>query len=185
MAKVKKTIKKAANGKQQEPKPTYKNLQMGVNANDSQGLGYTKSGRKPSSQDSALYRFGFNQGLQGKKGYPGEGNVQRMGRWEAQTRKALETIANKKFKNKKAQSGDSLKAKLMTEYGPKKFAVDTAGYSAGKQKFPATVSSKKSSSTKSVSRGTVNRMIGAPVKSGVVRQTRSQWKASKKKINNN
>ena len=81
---------------------------------------------------------------------------------------------------KKAQGGDSLKAKLMTEYGPKKFAVDTAGYAAGKQKFPATVSSKKSSSTKSVSRGTVNRMIGAPIKSGVVRQTRSQFKASKK-----
>ena len=87
-------------------------------------------------------------------------------------------IAKKKMK--KAQSGDSLKAKLMTESGPKKFAVDTSGYAAGKQKFPATVSTNKSSSTKSVSRGTVNRMIGSPTNSGVVRQTRSQFKASKK-----
>ena len=78
-----KTIKKAQDGTKQ-PKPTYKNLRMGV-ANVRREAGQpTRGGYGASSVDSALYRFGFSRGLKGEKGYPGEPPVQKMGRWEGQ-----------------------------------------------------------------------------------------------------
>lgn len=68
---------------------------------------------------------------------------------------------------KKAQNSlpkDSLRAKMKTEYGPKRFAIDTTGYSAGKKKFPGTVStpSGSKSSPTTVGRRTVNTILGAP-----------------------
>ena len=83
MAKIKKSVVgKAQGGKKLEP--TYKNLRMGVaNARREAGQS-TRDGYGASSADSALYRFGFGRGLKGEKPVPGEGPVQKMGRWEGQ-----------------------------------------------------------------------------------------------------
>ena len=75
------TIKKAQKGK--KVSPTYKNLRMGVRNEQYQMTGQNKD-VTPSSKDSARYRGGFEQGLKGMKGMPGEGNVEKMGRWEGQ-----------------------------------------------------------------------------------------------------
>ena len=100
MAKVKKSIKKAKDG-EQVPNPSYKNLRMGVNAKNSQGLGYVKES-KPTSKDSADYRAGYIIGIKGGKASPGEGPVQKMGRWEGQNAKKPAPV-------NKAKAGASLK----------------------------------------------------------------------------
>ena len=83
MANIRKSVvKKAQGGRKIEP--TYKNLRMGVaNARREAGQS-TRGGYGASSADSALYRYGFSRGLKGEKEYPGEGPVQKMGRWEGQ-----------------------------------------------------------------------------------------------------
>lgn len=102
MATVKKKVKKALNGTQQEPKPTYKNLKIGVsNKRISQGLP-PKDGLGASKEDSAFYRFGYNRGLKGEKEYPGEPPVQKAGRWEGQN------VPKKSAPKKKMKSGGSL-----------------------------------------------------------------------------
>jgi hypothetical protein len=124
MATVKKTVKKAQNGvkAQSKPKPrkpmlNYDRLQQGVDANDSEG-GYGRSGRTPSSADSAFYRAGYSRGIRGGKEYPNEPNVQRMGRWEGQNdakaiKEAKAKSASKKKMGgkvtKKAMSGTKMK----------------------------------------------------------------------------
>lgn len=98
-------IKKAQKG-EQVTKPTYKNLRMGVNAQNSEGLGYVKE-RKPTKEDSAAYRFGYGRGLKGEKEYPGEPSVQKMGRWEGQN-----AVKKKKMKSggtvSKAKAGKEM-----------------------------------------------------------------------------
>lgn len=108
-------IKKAQAGvkKTKQPTPTYKNLRMGVNAQNSEGLGYVKE-RRPTKEDSALYRFGFNRGLKGEKEYPGEPSVQKMGRWEGQN-------VNKKKKSMK--SGGKLKKQAAIAISMKKKGI--------------------------------------------------------------
>lgn len=90
MANIRKSVvkkAKAGNNVQPKPKPTYKNLRMGV-ANVRREAGQsTRGGYGASSADSALYRFGFERGLRGEKEYPGEPPVQKMGRWEGQNAK--------------------------------------------------------------------------------------------------
>ena len=91
MAKIKKpALKKAQNG------ITYKNLPMGVNA-ENQGRE-----TKPTKQDSASYKAGYNLGLRGSAGGPNERPVVRMGRWEGQN-------ANKPAAKKKMQAGGTVK----------------------------------------------------------------------------
>lgn len=115
MATVKKTmVKKAKDGMQAQPKPkprkpmlNYDRLQQGVDANDSEG-GYGRSGRTPSSADSAFYRAGYSRGIRGGKEYPNEPNVQRMGRWEGQNdAKAIKEAKAKSAPKKK--NGGALK----------------------------------------------------------------------------
>ena len=115
MATVKKTmVKKAKDGMQAQPKPkprkpmlNYDRLQQGVDANDSEG-GYGRSGRTPSSGDSAFYRAGYSRGLRGGKEYPNEPNVQRMGRWEGQNdAKAIKEAKAKSALKKKMKNGGS------------------------------------------------------------------------------
>jgi len=67
--------------------PTYKNLRMGVKNEYYQMTGENRD-INPTGRDSANYRRGYEIGLKGGKGYSGEGNVEKMGRWEGQnTRK--------------------------------------------------------------------------------------------------
>jgi hypothetical protein len=115
MATVKK-IKKAEDGvkAQSKPKPrkpmlNYDRLQQGVDANDSEG-GYGRSGRTPSSADSAFYRAGYSRGIRGGKEYPNEPNVQRMGRWEGQNDAKAIKEAKAKTAVSKKKDGGSLKA---------------------------------------------------------------------------
>jgi len=92
-------IKKAQGG---ESVPTYKNLRMGV-ANKRKVAGQrTNDGYGASKEDSAFYRFGYNRGLKGEKGYPGEPEVQKSGRWEGQN------AAKKAAPKKKMMSGGKL-----------------------------------------------------------------------------
>jgi len=78
--------------KMQQPKPkkggpTYKNLKMGVSLEEQERTGYKKEGTKPTKQDSASYKQGYDKGKRGEKAYPGESPVGRMGRWEGQNEK--------------------------------------------------------------------------------------------------
>lgn len=108
-------IKKAQGGaKQPAPKPTYKNLRMGV-ANERQEVGASpRGGYGASALDSANYRRGFERGLRGEKEYPGERNVEKMGRWEGQN------VGKKKPPSKrtggpvKAQNGGTYKSRSRT-----------------------------------------------------------------------
>jgi hypothetical protein len=75
------TIKKGPGPK--KPTPTYKNLPMGVKNEQYQMTGVSRD-IKPSTEDSARYRGGFEQGLKGMKGMPNEGQVEKAGRWEGQ-----------------------------------------------------------------------------------------------------
>ena len=79
---------------------TYKNLRMGVDADNTSGGG--SSGQKPTKADSASYRFGYQRGLAGKGPDPAETNTVRMGRWEGQNAKKT-TI--KKTTNKMKNGG--------------------------------------------------------------------------------
>lgn len=81
MATIKK-VKKAQDGK--KVGPTYKNLRMGVANKRSEEGNYPRGGYGASKEDSASYRFGYGRGLRGEKEFPGEGAVQKMGRWEGQ-----------------------------------------------------------------------------------------------------
>lgn len=81
-------------------RPTYENLRMGVNA-DNTAAGQTFE-RKPSKSDSSSYRFGYQRGLEGYKGDPYETNTVRMGRWEGQNAKKN---ASKPAPKKKMQAG--------------------------------------------------------------------------------
>ena len=91
-------IKKAQLGK--KVTPTYKNLPMGVANERAQTSGEYRSRVTPTASDSARYRGGFEQGLKGMKGGKGEGQIEKMGRWEGQ---------NVKPKGKK---GISMKKKM-------------------------------------------------------------------------
>ena len=105
-----KHIKKAQGGTKQ-PTPTYKNLRLGV-ANKRRELGLPdRDGYGASSADSAFYRFGFGRGLRGEPGYPGEPELQKMGRWEGQNVNKKKPPSKKTGgKVKKAQMGMSLPA---------------------------------------------------------------------------
>lgn len=117
------TIKKAQKGK--KVSPTYKNLRMGVKNEQYQMTGQNKD-VTPSSKDSARYRGGFEQGLKGSKGMPGEGNVEKMGRWEGQNTKKKGKMG---IKVKKAQQGSSVNPKFkmdMEKYKMKKASDSTS-----------------------------------------------------------
>lgn len=109
-----KHIKKAQSGTKQ-PTPTYKNLRLGV-ANKRRELGLPdRDGYGASSADSAFYRFGFGRGLRGEKGYPGEPELQKMGRWEGQNVGKKKPPSKKTGGTvKKAQNGDSTSWKKRT-----------------------------------------------------------------------
>jgi len=99
--------------------PTYKNLKMGVKNEYEQATGERRD-VKATSADSANYRRGFERGLKGGKEYPGERNIEKMGRWEGQNvgKKKMKTggtlSPSKKSVGKtigklnKAKSGSSL-----------------------------------------------------------------------------
>lgn len=80
--------------------PTYKNLPMGVSLEQEERTGYRKAGTKPTKQDSAAYKQGYDKGTRGEKAYPGESPVGRMGRWEGQNTKP----------KKKMQAGGVMKS---------------------------------------------------------------------------
>jgi hypothetical protein len=90
---------KAQKGKTVKSGPTYKNLKMGVKNEYYEMTGENRD-ITPSSRDSARYRGGYEQGLKGMKGMKGEGNVEKMGRWEGQNVK------------KKGKTGVSIKKKM-------------------------------------------------------------------------
>lgn len=106
-------IKKAQNGLKKAPTPTYKNLRMGVNA-DNKSAGNTYE-QKPTKADSASYRFGYNRGLAGKGPDPSETNTVRGGRWEGQNTKG----AKKKMKNGGSLTGLKASNKRVGPVDPK------------------------------------------------------------------
>ena len=90
----------------EKPKPTYKNLNMGVRNEQYQMSGQYKD-VTPSALDSANYRRGYERGLKGGKEFPNEGNVEKMGRWEGQN------VGKKKLsKNAKGGSVGTSKMKM-------------------------------------------------------------------------
>jgi len=100
-----KTVKKMQKGGvAKKAGPTYKNLPMGVSLEEEERSGYRKAGMKPTKQDSAAYKQGYDKGKRGEKAYPGESPVGRMGRWEGQNEKP-KTVAPKK----KMQAGGVMK----------------------------------------------------------------------------
>ena len=100
MAKIKKpALKKAQNGIKQEP--TYKNLRMGVNAEEEERTGYNTN-RKPTKEDSVIYKAGYDIGRRGGAGGPNERPIVRTGRWEGQN-------SNKPAPKKKMQAGGVVK----------------------------------------------------------------------------
>jgi hypothetical protein len=103
MAKIKKM---QAGGKTPAKKPTYKNLPMGVQLEQEETSGYRKPDTKPTKQDSATYKQGYDRGLKGGKAYPGERPISRMGRWEGQNEKPKPKVAPKK----KMQAGGVVKS---------------------------------------------------------------------------
>lgn len=107
MATVKKAmVKKAQDGKKVSG-PTYKNLRMGVAAKRKEEGNYPRDGYGASKEDSASYRFGYGRGLKGEKEFPGEGSVQKMGRWEGQNAKKSAVPKKKNGGMMKAKSGGS------------------------------------------------------------------------------
>jgi hypothetical protein len=98
-------IKKAQTGAKTPAKKksgiTYKNLRMGVNA-DNKSAGSSVE-QKPTKADSASYRSGYERGMAGKGPDPAETNTSRMGRWEGQN--AKKASAKKKMKNGGSLSG--------------------------------------------------------------------------------
>lgn len=67
--------------------PTYDRLPLSVSLEEEERTGYRKEGIKPTKQDSAAYKQGYNRGKRGEKAYPGESPVARGGRWEGQNEK--------------------------------------------------------------------------------------------------
>lgn len=87
MATVKKTtIKKAQYGAKTKAKPSSTDSAY---VNKYKNLGLAMEGRTgPANKlDSALYDFGFRRGVNKEKEVPGEGTLQRFGRWEGQNAK--------------------------------------------------------------------------------------------------
>jgi len=117
MATIKKTMKKAKDGMQTQPKPKpatskgpkYVNLQMGKNNESSEGLDYVIAGKKPNKQDSMTYAQGYNYGYGGGKEYSGERNMSKMGRWEGQNAAKADKEAKATAPKKKMKDGGSLK----------------------------------------------------------------------------
>lgn len=101
------TVKKAQDGKKVSG-PTYKNLRMGVANKRSEEGNYPRGGYGASKEDSASYRFGYGRGLKGEKEFPGEGAVQKMGRWEGQN--AAKADRDAKAAVPKKKNGGALKA---------------------------------------------------------------------------
>lgn len=83
--------------------PTYKNLPLGVSLEEEERSGYRKAGIKPTKQDSAAYKQGYDRGVRGEKRYSGESPIGRMGRYEGQN-----SNSNKMKTTKKMQNGGSL-----------------------------------------------------------------------------
>ncbi len=118
------TIKKAKSGTTttqttKKPiilRPDYRNLQLARSYNNAQ-LG-NKLNTPATKQDSTNYKIGFIRGVKGWKPsadrlkYEGEGEYQKMGRWEGQNMK-------KEALSKKKTSGKKTKAKNGTSLGMK------------------------------------------------------------------
>lgn len=148
--KVKKPVKKAANGIGPVPKRKIGKDSM-----------YTEMGNVVSKKDQEAWNKKATANLNAQyKTRPKElqapniyGNAPKpaVSKKKMAVKKALNDIGNKQIKNKytKAENGlpsDSLKAKMNTELGSRKYTVDTSGYAAGKKKFSGTVSSGKGKS---------------------------------------
>jgi hypothetical protein len=117
MATIKKPVKKMQTGgtatkKPITLKPDYRNLQLARSYNNAQ-LG-NKLNTPATKQDSTDYKTGFIRGVKGWKPsadrlkYEGEGEYQKMGRWEGQNAKK-EALSKKKTGGKitKAKNGKS------------------------------------------------------------------------------
>ena len=118
MATMKKPIKEMQKGGKERKKPIilrpdYRNLQLARSYNNAQ-LG-NKLNTPATKQDSTDYKTGFIRGVKGWKPsadrlkYEGEGEYQKMGRWEGQNAKK-EALSKKKTGGKitKAKNGTSL-----------------------------------------------------------------------------
>jgi hypothetical protein len=101
MAKIKKAQNGAKTAVKKKTGPTYKNLRMGVNA-DNKAAGSSFE-QKPTKADSASYRSGYERGMAGKGPDPAETNTSRMGRWEGQNAKKASAP------KKKMQAGGVMK----------------------------------------------------------------------------
>jgi hypothetical protein len=134
MATVKKTVKKAQDGKKVSG-PTYKNLRMGVAAKRTAEGNYPRDGYGASKEDSASYRFGYGRGLKGEKEFPGEGAIQKMGRWEGQNEAKAKAAPKKKMKDGGAFGMLSVKAGIDDNPNPTQAdRIAGAKKSAGKAK---------------------------------------------------
>ena len=118
MATMKKPVKEMQKGGTARKKPIvlrpdYRNLQLARSYNNAQ-LG-NKLNTPATKQDSTDYKTGFIRGVKGWKPsadrlkYQGEGEYQKMGRWEGQNAKK-EALSKKKTGGKisKAKNGTSL-----------------------------------------------------------------------------
>jgi len=174
------TISKAQTGKKVTKGPTYKNLPMGVK-NERYSVTGENRDVKPTSQDSARYRSGYEQGLKGKKGAPNEGQVEKMGRWEGQN---VNKIKKGKMGTKisKAQKGTTMPPVSVnsTTMNRGKKTIQTSPGGAYKMK---TTMGPTGDTTRQVERRTVKGLLtGAPKARGVMKQTfKSGGKMSKGK----
>ncbi len=120
MATTKKPVKKMqGGGTTKKPivlRPDYRNLQLARSYNNAK-VG-NKLNTPATKQDSTNYKIGFIRGVKGWKPsadrlkYEGEGEYQKMGRWEGQNMK-------KEALSKKKTSGKTTKAKNGTSLGMK------------------------------------------------------------------
>jgi hypothetical protein len=85
--------------------PTYDRLPLGMSLEQEERTGYRSEGPRPSKQDSAAYKYGYNLGKRGVKSVPNESPVGRMGRWEGQNEKPKAAVPKKKMKNGGSLSG--------------------------------------------------------------------------------
>jgi hypothetical protein len=99
----------------------------------------SRGGYGASKEDSASYRFGYGRGLKGEKEFPGEGAVQKMGRWEGQNAKKT-AVPKKKMKDGGAFGMLSVKAGIDNNPNPTQAdRIAGAKKSAGKAKSGASL----------------------------------------------
>lgn len=166
-------IKKAQKG------ITYKNLKMGVRNEQYQVTGQNKD-VTPTGRDSANYRRGYELGKKGSKGYSGEGQVEKMGRWEGQN--AGKKKGEMGMKVKKAQKGKTLPNVTVSGSTMNRGRKEVKTSPGGAYKMKYTIGPSGDTTRIKETRTLKGLLTGAPKARGVMKQVfKRGGKMSKKK----